>query len=53
MHRVGDYQGLLARPARLSDALDLGVQPQTRPGAFQRATAKDLNLLIKGAAHSQ
>jgi hypothetical protein len=52
VHRIGDHQRLLADTTLLSDALDLGVEPQIRIGAFQRAAAEDRHLLIKGAAHA-
>ena len=53
MNRIGDHQGLLAHATTLADALDLGVKPQIRIGALQRALAKDLHLLIKPPAHAR
>jgi hypothetical protein len=47
---VGDHQRLVADPAGLTHALDLGVQPQVRVGALQRPLAEDPDLLVQAAA---
>jgi len=49
VHAVGDHQGLVADPTPLADPLHLGVQPQVRVGATQRALPEHGDLLIQAA----
>ena len=50
MHAVNDHQRLVAHPARLTNPLHLGVQPQVRVGTLQRPLAEDADLLVQAAA---
>jgi hypothetical protein len=50
MHAVGDYQGLVPDPARLTNPLHLGVQPQVGIGTGQRPLPEHADLLVKATA---
>ena len=50
MDAVGDHQGLVAHPTRLTDPLDLGVQPQVGVGALEWPLAEHLDLGVQPAA---
>jgi hypothetical protein len=47
---VGDHQGLVADPTRLTDPFHLGVQPQVRVAALQRPLPEHRDLLVQPAA---
>jgi hypothetical protein len=50
VHAIGDHQRLLAHPAGLADAFDLGVHPQVRIPALQRPFPERSDLLVQAAA---
>ena len=52
VHAVGDHQGLGQHAAAVADLDVLGVQPQIRVGALQRAGAELLDVLVQIAAEA-